>query len=124
MFLAFSHFVASQVVNADGLIDDTETAWMSRRFPQADLRRAGFLDGYGRLNEAYTAAAQDGTKYAMLTFSEGRRMSLLREFVELAAQDGEVHDLELMVLRRASSLLGLRSDMANRLLASCTLVPA
>ena len=109
--LAFAYQVAERVVEADGVVDDDEMAFLKNTF-DADHMESLWLDDPA-LRE--TLARQAETDLAgMLGYHE--KLGLLSTFFGACHADGRVAVQELKVLRDAATSLGLdNSEVVNYL---------
>jgi uncharacterized tellurite resistance protein B-like protein len=100
--MAFAYRVAERVVEADGVVDADELAFLKRTF-QADQMEALWLDDPALRD---TLARQAEVELAdMLGYHE--KLGLLSTFFGACYADGKVQVQELKVLKEAAGALGL-----------------
>ena len=102
--LAFAYGIAERVVNADGVVDDNEMAFMKRNFPDEQLEQYWLDDPQLRVAMARQAEEElDG----LLGYHE--KLGLLSTFYGACYADGSIQVQELMVLKDACQVLGLEN---------------
>lgn len=102
--LVFAHSVAMRIVEADGVVDDAELAFLAKRFPQQQLALFG-IDGDvppELLREAEEALPE--------LLGHHEKLGLLSTFYSACYADGRLEVNELKVLREAAEKLGLGRD--------------
>ncbi len=109
--MAFALQTAERVIEADGVIEDDELAFIARTFPEEDVKRL-WLDDTALRD---TLARQAGEELKdLLGYHE--KLALLSTFFAACYSDGKLEVRELRVLKEASATLGLESeDVVNYL---------
>ena len=100
--LAFAYKIAERVVEADGVVDDDERAFLVRTFPPEQLEELWLDDP--ALRDTLASQAETELK-DQLGYHE--KLGLLSSFFAACYADGRVQVQELQVLRDASLALGL-----------------
>jgi len=109
--MAFALQTAERVVEADGVVDDDEVAFLARTFPEEDVKRL-WLDDVA-LRDTLARQASEELK-EILGYHE--KLALLSTFFAACYSDGRLEVRELRVLKEASAALGLQSeDVVNYL---------
>ena len=103
--LAFAYRIAERVVNADGVVDDNEVAFMKRSFPDDQLEQYWLDDPQLRAAMARQAEAELA---GLLGYHE--KLGLLSTFYGACYADGSIAVQELMVLKEACRVLGLENQ--------------
>jgi len=109
--MAFALQTAERVIEADGVIEDDELAFIARTFPEEDVKRL-WLDDTALRD---TLARQAGEELKdILGYHE--KLALLSTFFAACYSDGKLEVRELRVLKEASATLGLENeDVVNYL---------
>ena len=103
--MAFALQTAERVVEADGVVDDDEVAFLARTFPEEEVKRL-WLDDVALRD---TLARQAGEELKeLLGYHE--KLALLSTFFAACYSDGKLEVRELRVLKEASATLGLKSE--------------
>ena len=103
--MAFALQTAERVIEADGVVEEDELAFIARTFPEEDVKRL-WLDDVALRD---TLARQAGEELKnLLGYHE--KLALLSTFFAACYSDGKLEVRELRVLKEASATLGLESD--------------
>jgi uncharacterized tellurite resistance protein B-like protein len=105
--LAFTCHLSHQAIDADGVVDASEAAFLDSHFPRAQLAECGFLDADGAVTDAYREAVERALRILPQHLGPDEKRSLM-EVLREAICSGEGHDeREFNVLIVAARFLGL-----------------
>ena len=111
--IAFSLYVAREIIEADGRLDTGELRLLSATFTDEILRAVGFIDEGGMFTgdlEKYQAGAAAGLAEGL---DLAAKLDLVSFFHEACLSGHDVHQDELDVLRDAAVLLGLSPEQVD-----------
>lgn len=102
--LVFAHSVAHRIVEADGVVDEGEAAFLQSRFPPERL--AALELGPEQREEALAEAEAE----LATLLGHHEKLALLSTFYAACYADGRLEVRELRVLKEAAAVLGLERD--------------
>ena len=116
--LAFALHAARLLVDADGVLDPREQAFIEREFPHLELRDAGFVDSHGQLTEQYQAALNTALETLPEALTEDQKLDLIHKLFKASLADDVFEHREGNILLVVSRLLGLAPGRLDAYLSS------
>ena len=105
--LAFAHWVAQLIAEANGAVDLSELALMARLFPDSVLEGYGLVGPAGELTPEWDQARMGAIKHLHQALTLDEKLELVTVFHEVCMADQELVQSELLVLREAAEALGV-----------------
>ena len=105
--LAFAHWVAQLIAEANGAVDLSELALLARLFPDEVLEGYGLIDHTGNLTANWDQARMDAIKHLHRELTLDEKLELVTVFHAVCMADDELVQSELLVLREAAEALGV-----------------
>lgn len=118
--LAFLRHLLGEVARADHEVRPEEAALIDAVCPPDDLRRAGLVDALGQPTELGKAAGTRALVELPALMTEGEKLDMLTQLIELSVVDGQIDRNEGSVLLIAAELLGLSPSALDRHLDTLT----
>jgi uncharacterized tellurite resistance protein B-like protein len=105
--VAFTYHLLLEVVGSDGHVDGAELDYLQRIFPIDDLEAFGFVDGDGRLTDAFEEARDLALIELPDRLTLGEKLGVVEIVAEATAADGVLTPEEADTLAAVARILGI-----------------